>query len=499
MRRGYRIWIFLGLLALAGCGPPATVPEPLFTLTPTHISYAAAEIANPGRGLYRWREQTMICPPEFKSDRDAYNRWTWAALEPAQGAYTWASVRQFIEAAAARGQRAWIGFGTSTGPLKAAPYLPAYMHQPGWGAEFDGEWYPDYNSAAVQARLVALLDAFVAEFGDDERIAGIQMLSYGRYGEGYLPWNAPHDHPMWISDASAAWLVEAWHSRLSDTYQLSVGLGENPVFYHAMARQPLWGWFRNAFGWPEQMQNIDKIMSSDVEVNGVAIGPAVRDRWQFAPVFTEAIGEGGALDYTQQFSAVQTQVISYHISLISNGNFAAPYKEGPWNFWPAGEECPEQPSAWRREDLAAYIAAGKHAGYRYYPLRIGHTEARPGEAFSITTNWYNEGVAPIYEPWQVFFQLRRDDAERSVIWEAQSGVDLRSILPTEPYRPVSVKDTFQLPASLPAATYRLHMLIPALNTYVAPLQLAIEGQQADGSYDLGRIAVRCDTNGEACP
>ncbi len=499
MRRGYRIWICLGLLALAGCGPPASAPEPVFTLTPTHISYAAAEIANPGRGLYRWRGQTMICPPEFKSDRDAYNRWTWAELEPSEGSYAWASVRAFIAAAAARGQRAWIGFGTTAGPLKDAPYLPDYMRQPGWGAEFEGDWYPDFNTAAVQTRLVALLDAFGREFGDDARIAGIQMLSYGRYGEGYLPWNAPPEHPMWISAANAEWLVEAWHSRLSDTYQLSAALSENPVFYQAMTRQPAWGWFRNAFGWPEQMQNIDKIMSSDVEVNGVAIGPAVRDRWQLAPVFTEAIGEGGDLDYAQQFGAIETQVISYHISLIGNGNFAAPYKEGPWNFWPEGEECPVQASAWSAENIAAYIAAGKRAGYRYYPARISHTEARPGEAFSITTNWYNEGVAPIYEPWPVVFQLRSADPSRAVVWEAQSSVDLRSILPSEPYQPASFKDTFRLPASLPAATYQLHMLIPALNEYVAPLQLAIEGQQADGSYHLGRVAVGCATTAAACP
>ncbi|HYF61334.1 MAG TPA: hypothetical protein VD886_00885, partial [Herpetosiphonaceae bacterium] len=97
-------------LFCAACSAPPAAPAPgaVTTLVPERISLSAPEIANPGRGLYRWREQTMACPAELKSDMDAYNRWTWAELEPAPGAYDWSAVRAFIDAAAARRQRVWL-------------------------------------------------------------------------------------------------------------------------------------------------------------------------------------------------------------------------------------------------------------------------------------------------------------------------------------------------------------------------------------------------------
>ena len=46
------------------------------TFTPTVIPLEEAELANPGRGLYQWRGQTMICPGQFISNRERYDRWT---------------------------------------------------------------------------------------------------------------------------------------------------------------------------------------------------------------------------------------------------------------------------------------------------------------------------------------------------------------------------------------------------------------------------------------
>lgn len=493
------ILLILLWIVLAQCGSLDAGIQAKIRLTPPHIAYTAPEIANPGRGLYRWRGQTVICPPELKSDRDAFDRWTWAKIEVSEGVYDWSDVRRFVDEAAARGQRAWIGFGTAAGPPEYGPYVPEYLRQAAWGAEFEGDWYPNYNHPVVQARLVALLDSFVREFGDDERIMAVQMLSYGRFGEGYLPWNAPPEHPMWASESTAAWLVDAWHSRLSDKYLLSVALSNNPVFYYAMTKQPYWSWFRNALGSSEQMQNIDTLMGSDVVVNGVPLGPTLRERWKYVPILTETIGEAGDRDYSGQFRSALSQVLAYHVSLVGNGNFAEPYKDGPWNFWATGEGCPTQPSMWSEQNTADFIEAGKRAGYRYFPSQLSITRAAPGQPLTIETTWHNEGVAPIYEPWQVQLQLRTSDSARSLVWAGVSRVDLRTILPTQADQPVVITDTFGFPPTLPPGKYYVYLFIAPINQYVAPLQLAIEGQQPDGSYNLGEITVGCAINDPACP
>ena len=492
-------YVIILLVVLVGCNgvptPQTVPPRSSTTLTPSRIGFDAPEIANPGRGLYRWRRQTMMCPAELKSDRDDFNRWHWSDLETAEGVYDWSAVRTFIDGAAARGQRAWLGLGVSAGPARDGPYMPTYMLQPGWGAEWAGEWYPDYNNPAVQARLTALLDDFVREFGDDPWIAGVQMLSYGRYGEGYVPWDAPLDHPMHISDATAEWLIDAWHTRLSGAYHLSIPLHNRYVFYYAMTKTPLWGLTRDALGYQAQMENIDTAINSELVIDGVAIGPAVRDRWKYAPVFTEAIGESDLPDYSGQFAASLTQVVSYHVSLVSNGNFAHPYKEGPWDFWAKGEDCTPQPTAWTAQNVADFVLAGKRAGYRYAPLRLTISEAADGQTMTWRTEWLNEGVAPIYEPWRVRLQLRPVNAPQTIAWEAESQVQLTEILPNTPDQPTTIEDTFPLPPTLATGLYRVHIVVPPIAPYSTALQLAITGKQADGSYSIGEISLRCGTDG----
>ncbi len=452
------------------------------TFTPTVIPIEQAELANPGRGLYQWREQTMICPAELISNRERYNRWTWAELEPNQNHYDWQPIHQLLDAAEQRGQRVWLGLGTSAGPNRNGPFLPSYLQQPEFGASFEADWYPNYNHPYVQARLEALLDAFVAEFGGDQRILGLQMRSYGRYGEGYLPWNADKSHVMWASESTARWLVDTWHTRLSAQFLISIPLSNNPVFYYSMTKQPYWSITRDALGMPEQMQNIDQLIQSAVMVDGMAIGPLVAERWKFAPIFSEMIGEYGERDYSGQFLAAQTQVISYHISYVSNGNFAQPYRESPWDFWTDSINCPEQPSNWTDTDTQNFILAGKIAGYRYAPTSI--KLALSDQQLQLESTWQNAGVAPIYERWPLVWQLR--DQAQVVVWQAELSLDLRQVLPSQTYQ--HYQQFKQI--SLPAGEYELSLIAPAINRYVQPLQLAIDGKTEAGHYRVGILSIR---------
>ncbi|MFD3163135.1 DUF4832 domain-containing protein [Herpetosiphon sp. NSE202] len=479
--------VLIGLLVMAGLGVVWYVlrPQPNTdwqTFTPTIIPIEQAELANPGRGLYQWRGQTMICPANLISNRERYDRWTWAALEPSENQYNWQPIHQLLDNAEVQGQRVWLGLGASAGPSSNGPFMPEYLQQAEFGASFEGDWYPNYNHHYVQTRLEALLDEFVAEFAGDQRILGVQMRSYGRYGEGYLPWNADKSHGMWASDTTARWLVDAWHTRLSQHFLISIPLSNNPVFYYAMTKQPYWSITRDALGMPEQMRNIDQLIQSDITVDGMAIGPLVAERWKVAPIFSEMIGEYGEHDYSGQFLAAQTQVISYHISYVSNGNFAQPYREGPWDFWRDPVNCPEQASNWTQADIHNFGLAGKLAGYRYAPSSI--KLAVRDQQLHIESTWQNAGVAPIYERWPLVWQVR--DHAQTLVWQAEASLDLRQVLPNQAF--VHTQQFAQF--SLPAGDYELSIVAPAINRYVQPLQLAIDGKQDDGRYRIGILSIR---------
>jgi len=113
---------------------------------------------------------------------------------------------------------------------------------------------------------------------------------------------------------------------------------------------------------------------------------------------------------------------------------------------------------------------------------------RPGDPIAITSTWTNLGVASIYLPRTLACRLR--GSERTVTFE--STADVREWLPGT----FVVTDRFNLPADLPAGTYRLELAIldrageaPA-TAALPPLRLGIEARGDDGWYDLSEVIVR---------
>ena len=87
-------------------------------------------------------------------------------------------------------------------------------------------------------------------------------------------------------------------------------------------------------------------------------------------------------------------------------------------------------------------------------------------------------------------QLRSDSG--AVVWQSKSQLDLQTLLPTNTSgtdTPRTVTDTFHLPATVPDGSYWIAIQIVDPDNYYAPLSLAIEGRQADGSYILGTVAI----------
>jgi Domain of unknown function (DUF4832) len=96
--------------------------------------------------------------------------------------------------------------------------------------------------------------------------------------------------------------------------------------------------------------------------------------------------------------------------------------------------------------------------------------------------WLNDGVAPIYRKYTLAMQFYSDSAHAIV----PLPVDIRKWLPGD-----SVYDgTVYVPASLKPGNYRLRVGMLDPLTGQPAIQLAIEGRQPDGWYDVGSIEVQ---------
>jgi len=92
--------------------------------------------------------------------------------------------------------------------------------------------------------------------------------------------------------------------------------------------------------------------------------------------------------------------------------------------------------------------------------------------------WQNKGAAPLYENWNVIYELR--SAAGVVIWTGNSVFDPAARLLYDKLN--SVTDHFLLPASIPKGNYSLYLIIRDPQGYRQPLPLAISGRNTDGSY-----------------
>jgi len=228
---------------------------------------------------------------------------------------------------------------------------------------------------------------------------------------------------------------------------------------HALSASDQVGWRVDCLGKPKYF-DFESNPRYDVS------WPLLKNRWKTAPVIVEFCSiESSGMDLTYQ--TAEEQVSQWHISLVSNGN----------------TENWDKLNQQQKENL---ISLGKKAGYRYQVKDVSLPDSLvPGQSFDITAHWQNLGVAPHYERVVMKYQFY-DPTTGSIVWEGESGVDLRAILPDEAYNQV---DSMALPDSLPAGTYALRLLVVDPAGFRRPLRLAISGLQPDGSYYLRDITV----------
>jgi Domain of unknown function (DUF4832) len=436
------------------------------TFTPGAIGLDADDVTNPLRGQYLWLGTPAY--PSGWTDVDSYERYNWDRIESSAGNYDWSVIDDPIAEAKQRKGRfgmrvmalcqgcpghTYQGAGSSIPDDLAASANSLIATAPG---ETQKYVIPDWNSQAYLDRLEALVEAIAARYHDDPTFAFVDVFSYGNWGEFHLyPFNqpgGPYDSSSQqpISDANAKLIVQRAAAAFDN--KLLVLNSENKA---ALAE---------AVGTASPPIGIRvDCLGSDGLAGGSTLDtvPGASERWRTAPFITEwcqhNLGSSGANLFVQG----EQQVRDYHVSMLSSGNFQS------------------DPSS--QAEVDAFRKANVEAGYRLRTASVTvHLDA--SGSIHVTSQWLNDGVAPTYLPWQVVIGVRGPSNA-----EATMTLDLRKIMPDAP---LDDDETLTASGPLSPGDYEVYFRVEDTQGVSPPMQLAMDGKNADGEYVLGSMTLK---------
>jgi len=503
------------------------------TLSFTPIPYTDPDIISPGRGAEQWEDGRFAINYPLKDllkpSLNVYHRFTWNQFEPTQGSYTWKDFDQFMRNAINKGQKLSFGimtcFPDGAGRIGIVEYdngnaaYPEYLHRlmqsdvskdwktNGIGATTGyGTWVPNWNSPYYLARLKALHEAlndhiintsYQATDGPHKGkliayknvINSIDIRGYGSWGEwhSHRIINAMTSYPAG-SRATAATLktIVDHHVNVFQDFPLSMMISSfdaemlpntqipKEVTAYILSRSNKWGklgWRRD--NWGDVDSYLDRYLRGNTQSFGTS-GPfnaIILERWKYAPVSGETPGWMPSLSGICAFDDLERQIREYHASVLSNGNFGT-----------------TNPSDCVGENIRSTFKA---TGYRLVLEGGSISAVTAGKSFVLKLQWKNIGIAPTYETWNAVIQLK--NSSKVVVWSDTSQFKPKLFLPQS--QATSITDNFVLPANIAPGNYDLSIVIKDPSGYRAPLPLAIQGRNADGSYSLKNIVVNTDTGG----
>lgn len=465
-----------------------TAPVTGTTFTTDTIPFSDYDFVAPGRGantFHSFTQSVKLPDPNtvtWSMDNDA--RFLWSQLQPTSaGVFNWTDFDIHINASIDKGQKFSFGIMTvCTGCGQpsvggAALGYPAFLHNAmqsetnkDWN--YAGTWVPNWNSENYLKAYEDLLTAIANHINSGSYkgisyknvVAKVDVRGFGNWGEWHtVPWRDSGLTPAATkpTDATHKRIIDA-HIKAFPNYPLiliaGTFTGEVSVAnsYYALTTSNAWG----PLGWrKDHIGDIGSYPRSEAEentrtYNGVALSTLIMNKWKTSPIVGEPMTNLSSVTGTGScsFWEMESQVRRYHMSQFSNTNAVS-----------AGVLCADN----------NYRAASKASGYRL-AIKGGSISGT-----SLTLNWSNIGIAPVYENWDVYLELR---SGTSVVWSGKSLFKPKLFLPGT----TSVKDVL---GTVAAGTYSLYVIIKDPLGYRKPFVLANKNRQADGSYKVADIKL----------
>lgn len=425
----------------------------------------------------RWTEGYPIVYQTFKGDLTnkqypqtsiAYWRVYWKYLEPKKGKYQWDLIDQALATAQKRGQ---------TLLLRVAPYGSLQPENNNEGIKDNDvpEWYRQmvggntswkYNNPVNKwfvdpedPRYAQYFGGFIKELGKrydgNPKLEAVDLSIVGAWGEGA--------GSFMLSQKTREALINAYTDNFKKTPLIALLTDEKTNRYindkvNAGWRVDCIGdlgfWAKDQNGWTHMYDYYpESIIKFDV-----------MDAWKKAPISLEICGtfywwkdlEG----YTEKdVKYIFEQTLKWHISSFNAKSSPVPPEWEPLvNDWL------------------------KKMGYRFVLRKFSCSETvRRNSKLLFQTWWENKGVAPCYKNFLLAIRLK--STEDSII--SLTAADIRKWLPGDNIYDSSI----YIPKNIPQGYYELQIGIVDPTTRKPRVQLAIEGKDAEGWYDLGKIKI----------
>ena len=381
----------------------------------------------------------------------AYIRWFWWQLEPEQGKYRWDVIDSALDEARRHGQ---------TLDFRLMPYdqgnpLPEWFQKSGAKRankpedRQDGKvWIPD----SADPLYIQLWSAVVVKAGErydgHPYVDAVDISTFGYWGEGW----GPHP-PDW---ATQKLLTDLYFDAFPRT-PLLMNFDVLKTLVYATGRGA--GWRLDCWG---DMGRPGRNFAHMVDryPQYLAHG-TLQEVWRGAPVSLETCGTPGSwarqADYDLKY--VLDEALRWHVSTVNIKSTAIPDK-------------------WKKD----FEEFQKKLGYRFALRRLEYpAKVKAGYMMPVQSWWQNTGVAPVYREYSLAVQFSSPAGSATV----RVPVDVRKWLPGE----IVWDGTLPVDEALKPGAYRVRVALLDPRTGQPAIQLAIEGRQPDGWYDLGAITV----------
>lgn len=314
---------------------------------------------------------------------------------------------------------------------------------------------PDWNSeqylSAVERFLMSLA-AYIISKGYTKYISHIDIRLLGNWGEfhyfGIAGAVATSASVKRIIDAHTKAFPDIQLISVISAYQTNSQIPTDAAAYLLMASNNVGkvGIRSDHLGDPGNY-NFDTSLNTTV-YQGINFNSEIMNRWKVAPVIGELLNDLNKVSTTSPYNDMLREVQGLHISQFSNSNEARRSGSGASSAAIAASD-------------ANLIAASALCGYRLSILGGSYTAG--SGTLSLTLNWNNAGIAPVYEKWVVTITIG------GIAFK--SRVNLLSVLPgTLPFT-----DNF---TGIPAGTYDVSVVVS--EPYRGGMQLGIKGSLVKG-------------------
>ena len=370
-----------------------------------HGTIVAGEkpVTNPLKGFAAWGEN-------YKNDpwhSFAYVPVYWNELEPEEGVFDFEALEErcHFEAWKADRVRLILRVVVDTPRSEAQLGIPQWLYDKMDGA---GTWYdcsygkgfsPDYENEVFMEAHKRLICALAERYSEDPQIAFIQLGSLGHWGEWHVNYSAGIERfPLQeVTDQYVSHYTDAFGIRkllLRRPYKVGQkGLGLYNDSFGAVESHKLWlAWIENGYISSQNQEELDGM-----------------------PQFWTKASSGGEFSSAEKMSWYFSKhqfPITMELLKKSHTTFLGP--NAPWY----------EESGLYSENVERML---QEMGYSLGIREVSIKKKWFSDKIQVMLQWENTGVAPIYEDWPIYMELRNEAG--NVVYQGSFQANISSWIP----------------------------------------------------------------------